>query len=232
MDYSFSMMAADEQECGTSTPSVILSAAWTIARSSGPWWPYDHAAVLTDRPSELHLNERSLLHRGDGPAAVYRDGASVYALNGKPLPARWILQQETLTTRDLKEFDADFREYVAARFGTRQRKAIRRKKTSAALKLELPADSVARLEQLRRHNQGNLPWFDRYAAGEHEKVWKEMVALGPAVREDPHAADALAVAYETSPCGGERQNRYRAAAGDELRVQDWSDANRRLGAAR
>ena len=197
MDYSFSMMANDEQESGTSTPPAILAAAWTIARSSGPWWPYDHAAVLSERPSEVHLNERSLLHRGDGPAAVYRDGAPVYAWNGKALPARWILQQQTLTARELKEFDADFREYVAARFGTPQPKASTRKKTSEALKLDLASDPVARLEQLRRHNQGNLPLFDRYTAGEHEKVWKEMVALGPAVREDPHAADALAVAYET-----------------------------------
>lgn len=195
--YSFSMMAADEQESGARTPPGILSAAWTIARSSGPWWPYDHAAVMTDRPAEMHLNERSLLHRGDGPAAIYRDGAPVYAWNGKPLPARWILQQQTLTARELREFDADFREYVAGRFGTAQPLAARKRKTSAALKLDLPDDPVARLEKLRRHNQGNLPLLDRYAAGEHEKVWTELVALGPAVREDPHAADALAVAYET-----------------------------------
>ena len=114
-DYSFCMMADDEQLLSTSTPPAILSAAWTIARSGGPWWPYDNAAVMTDRPAEIYLNERSLLHRGDGPAAVYRDSARVYAWNGKPLPARWILQQQTLTTRELREFDADFREYVAAR---------------------------------------------------------------------------------------------------------------------
>lgn len=196
-DYSFSMMAADEQENGARTAPAILAAAWTIARSSGPWWPYAGAAVMTDRPAEMHVNERWLLHRGDGPAAVYRDGSPVYAWNGKPLPARWIVQQETLTARELKEFDADFREYVAARFGTTQPKAGKRKKASAALKLDLPGDPAARLEQLRRHNKGSLPLFERYAAGEHEKVWKELVALGPAVREDPHAADALAVAYET-----------------------------------
>jgi hypothetical protein len=33
--------------------------------------------------------------------------------------------------------------------------------------------------------------------GEHETVWRDLVALGAAVREDPHVADALAVAYET-----------------------------------
>jgi len=197
MEYSFSMMAADEQESARSTPPAILTAAWAIAGSSGPWWAYANAAVLTDRPAEMHLNERSLLHRGDGPAAVYRGGALVYAWNGKPLPARWILQQETLTTRELKEFDADFQEYVAARAGTAQRRTVTRKRASAALKLDLPCDPARRLEQLCRHNQGSLAFFDRYMAGEHEKVWKELVRLGPSVREDPHAADALAVAYET-----------------------------------
>ena len=34
-------------------------------------------------------------------------------------------------------------------------------------------------------------------AGEYRAVWKELVALGAVVRTDPHAADALAVAYET-----------------------------------
>jgi hypothetical protein len=201
MDYSFCMMADDEQQCAASAPPAILSAAWAIARSSGPWWPYDKAAVLTDRPSEMHLNQHSLLHRGDGPAAVYRDGTPVYAWNGKPLPARWILQQDELSARELKDFDADFGEYVIARLGTAQSKPAKKtdgkKKTSAALKLALPDDPAARLDHLRRHNQGSLPLLDRYAAGEHEKVWKELIVLGPAAREDPHAADALAVVYET-----------------------------------
>ena len=197
LDYSFSKMADDEQQVGGNTPPPILAAAWAIARSSGPWWPYAHAALMTDRPAEMHLNTRSLPHRGDGPAALYRDGSPVYAWNGTPLPARWILQQETLTARELKEFDADFREYVEARAGTPKPKAVKRKKPSVALKLDLPNDHTTRLEQLRRHNKGSLPLFDRYATGEHEKVWKELVALGPTVREDPHAADALAVAYET-----------------------------------
>jgi hypothetical protein len=197
VDYSFSKMADDEQQIGANTPPPILAAAWAIALSSGPWWPYAGAALLTERPAQMHLNARSLLHRGDGPAAVYRDGAPVYAWNGQPLPERWILQQETLRARELKEFDADFREYVAVRVGTLQPKGAKRTRASTALKLDLTDDHVARLEQLRRHNKGRLPLFDRYAAGEHEKVWRELITLGPAVREDPHFADALAVAYET-----------------------------------
>ena len=41
------------------------------------------------------------------------------------------------------------------------------------------------------------PLLRRYLAGEHEKVWAEMLALGPSVRDKPHAEDAWAVARET-----------------------------------
>jgi hypothetical protein len=37
----------------------------------------------------------------------------------------------------------------------------------------------------------------RYLAGEHEPVWAELLALGAAVREEPHSTDARAVARET-----------------------------------
>lgn len=39
-------------------------------------------------------------------------------------------------------------------------------------------------------------YLERYLAGEHEPVWSELVALGPAVRQEPVLADASAVAYE------------------------------------
>jgi hypothetical protein len=44
---------------------------------------------------------------------------------------------------------------------------------------------------------GPWPYLARYLAGEHEKVWEELVALGPAVREEPVLSDAAAVARET-----------------------------------
>src|SRR5690242_7783242 len=40
-------------------------------------------------------------------------------------------------------------------------------------------------------------YLDRYLAGEYEQVWAELVALGPAVRDEPIYADARAVAHET-----------------------------------
>ncbi len=41
------------------------------------------------------------------------------------------------------------------------------------------------------------PYLDRYMAGEYERVWDELVALGAEVREEPLYSDALAVARET-----------------------------------
>lgn len=171
-EYSFSFMAHDEQTVGDREPPAIMAAAWEIARSSGMWWPFENVAILSDRPSDIHVNERKMLQRGDGPAATYRDGWLVYAWNGKAVPEKWILQPETVPPRDLKGFDPTFRAYVESR-------------------VRKPA---AKTKHAKR---GSLPFLDRYLAGEHAQVWADLVALGADVRVDPHAADALAVAYET-----------------------------------
>jgi hypothetical protein len=40
-------------------------------------------------------------------------------------------------------------------------------------------------------------YLDRYLSGEREQVWADLLALGPAVRDEPVYPDALAVARET-----------------------------------
>jgi hypothetical protein len=40
-------------------------------------------------------------------------------------------------------------------------------------------------------------YLDRYLNGQHEAVWAELTALGPAIRQEPLFADAQAVARET-----------------------------------
>jgi hypothetical protein len=40
-------------------------------------------------------------------------------------------------------------------------------------------------------------FVDRYAHGDRERVWEELVALGEQVRAEPLYSDALAVARET-----------------------------------
>ena len=192
-DYSFSTMAEDESSAKGPAPA-ILQAAWNVARSAGVWWPFAGLAVLSDRPAEVHLNDNSLLHRGDGPAAVFRDGNVLYAWKGQSMKEQWILQPDKIPPGQLKQLDGDFRKFVTAKTGG---KPAAKPKISAILSADLSGDGTQRLDALKKHAGGKLPLYDRYIAGEHKKVWTELIALGAAVREDPHAADALAVAYET-----------------------------------
>lgn len=202
-EVSFSAMADDEALVGNRPAPAILEASWSIARSAGLWWPFANVAFLTDRPSEIHVNAQTVLHREDGPAVVYRDGWSVYAWNGKRVPRAWIMETESVSPRDYKGFDPTFVKWAKSKGSggsagaTAAQKTKKRAKPAAVIKAILPADPAARLERLRSHAGGMLPLFERYQAGEHRAVWRELVALGPAVRDDPHAADALAVAYET-----------------------------------
>jgi hypothetical protein len=169
-DYSFATMADDERLAGEREPPALLAAAWEVARSAGMWWPFEHAAVISERPAEVHLNAEHLLERGDGPAVVFRDGRRAYAWNGKAVPERWIVEPEKIPPRDLKGFDASFRAFVESKVGKRK-----------------PAKKGTKASAL----------LDRYRAGDHRGVWTDLVALGADVCSPPHAADALAVTQET-----------------------------------
>jgi hypothetical protein len=204
--YSVSDMAQDEFKAGKEAPPAILEAAWAVTKSAGIWWAFDHAAILTERPAEIHTNERMLLHRAGGPAIVYRDGVKVFAWEGRYMLESWIMQPETISPSELRragqgvgftEFTPSFLAYVQERLGTTEAKPKKKVKASSILKAELPANAEARLARLREHSGGALPFYERYLAGERQAVWAELIALGESVREDPYAADALAVAYET-----------------------------------
>ena len=195
-DYSFSTMADDEHRVGDRETPAVMAAAWDVARSAGMWWPFEHVAIMSERPAEIHVSEKYLLHRSDGPAVVYRDGWNAYAWNGKAVPKKWIMEPETVPAREYKGFDPTFAQHVKSRSAPPP-KAKKRAKPASILGSALPLDSALRLEHLRAHAGGKLPLYDRYQTGAHRDVWRELAALGEHVREDPHAADALAVAYET-----------------------------------
>ena len=200
-DHWFSMMADDEERIGNRAAPPFLSATFDVARAAGLWWPFENVVIFSERPAELRFNDQQLLHNADGPAITYRDGVRVYVWNGKAVPERWIMESDAVPPKEYKGFDPTFRKHVEARGGKAKSSApaakAKRAKPTAILKALLPADHTARIATLREHAGGKLPLFDRYVAGAHEAVWKELVALGNSVREDPHAADALAVAYET-----------------------------------
>lgn len=57
-----------------------------VAKSSGWWWAFDKAIVLTERPVELHRDQQNRLHNPNGPAISYPDGWGVYAWHGTRVP--------------------------------------------------------------------------------------------------------------------------------------------------
>lgn len=122
-------------------------------------------------------------HRG----VVFAERPSVSETSGDSVGMAW---SDGLTVGELRGERPVRAEPVQA-----ARVSMPAKADAAILSRKLPADHEERLAVLRE--AGPLPFLDRYRAGEHEQVWKELVALGDEARSDAHAADALAVAYET-----------------------------------
>jgi hypothetical protein len=195
-EYTFSSIAQDKSRVRDRPVPAILDAAWDTARSTGLFWPFERAVFLSDRPVEIHVNDRHLPHNDAGPAIRYRDGWRVFAWNGKAVPERWIMQPESVPPREYKGFDSSYGKFAASRAQPVAKFAKRKPVDSIMAKL-LPSDHAQRLADLRAHAGGRLPLLDRYLAGDHRAVWTELVSLGSAVREEPLSADALAVAYET-----------------------------------
>ncbi len=219
--YTCAKMAADEEAAvsgGLEVPPAI-AAAWDLAQSAGLCWVFQGAVVLLERPAELRVNSEMFLHCDDGPAGAFRDGTKIWAWSGWVSNEEWILHPENIPPAQWKdlapEFVARAKERRAA-LGIAEPSDVASKATgkspmgkayaailkafgkrTAVFEKDLPAAIQDRLRVLRAHNRGSLPLLDHYLAGEHEAVWRDLLALGAAVREDPHAADALAVAYET-----------------------------------
>ncbi len=61
-----------------------------VAKSSGWWWPFERACVLTERPNLLARDVDHRLHSETGPALRYPDGWSIYAWHGTRIPSEWI----------------------------------------------------------------------------------------------------------------------------------------------
>jgi hypothetical protein len=60
------------------------------------WWQ-DDVVAISDRPAEIHLDDRGRLHSHTGPSIRYRDGWSLYHSHGTAVPASWIEDRKTLT---------------------------------------------------------------------------------------------------------------------------------------
>jgi hypothetical protein len=182
------------------TVSAGYLALIEVARQVNLWWFVGKVAVVCDRPSELHRNEEGRLHSANGPAMVYRNGWQVHAVNGEWVDPVAVLPPDQITF-DLIEKHKPFKKLLVERYGKERYRAEeaerRRAKPAPVLAARLPEDPKERLDFLRGRAAGQLPFYDRYHAGDRIGVWNDLRALAERVRSEEHAADALAVAYNT-----------------------------------
>jgi hypothetical protein len=180
--------------------SALYDGLRRTLQHAGPWWAFEHAAILCDRPRKIHLDPQDQLHHDRAPAITFRSGLELFAWHGTGVPAESICHRESLTPAVIRaQADPAIRAalidiYGPERFQSERRPPARRKPGSP-LVIELPDEPAAKIEVL--HGYGPLNYYQRYLAGEHRPVWHELYALGDHVREDRYAADALAVAYAT-----------------------------------
>ncbi|MEU0519499.1 DUF6745 domain-containing protein [Streptosporangium sp. NPDC006007] len=118
-----------------------------VARSAGWWWPFERVAVVCERPSELHLDDLSRLHRADGPALLFPDGFAVHAWGGMPVPADFAASMATLTPQRIRaEENAELRRVMLEHFGYDRYLAesgatpLHQDETGVLWRIELPED--------------------------------------------------------------------------------------------
>ena len=88
-----------------------LISLWEQMNKACHWWfPFRNTLILSDRHSQLHVDERGRPHSTTGPAIEYRDGWKLYAWKGIMVPEHIIEQPETITAKGiLKENNTEIR---------------------------------------------------------------------------------------------------------------------------
>jgi len=75
---------------GKATQTHLQSDFFELMQHSGWMMPYENICFISDRHSQINLDERGRLHCETGPAIEYSDGFSVHAWNGMIFPEEWI----------------------------------------------------------------------------------------------------------------------------------------------
>jgi hypothetical protein len=91
-----------------------------VARSCAWWWPFKRMCLVSERPAELHM-AGGRLHREDGPAACFRDGWRVWAIDGVVVDEQIVLRPETQTRQQIRrEWNLEVKRIRIQRLGWRR----------------------------------------------------------------------------------------------------------------
>lgn len=90
-----------------------------LAKVGGWWWPYENVCVMSERPMEIHVNDRGDIHNFTGPGVLYADGFAIYAFNGIEVPQQLADKPADKITKNdfLKQENADIRREISNKIG-------------------------------------------------------------------------------------------------------------------
>jgi hypothetical protein len=81
-----------------------------LGKISGFRFLHEKFCIVSDLPTELHVNETNRPHRENGPYIKWADGSSIYCFDGVMVPPRWIEQRDTINVSEiLKEQNVEKR---------------------------------------------------------------------------------------------------------------------------
>lgn len=110
--YDFMLEVLNIEECRK------LEGLIGLAKHCGWWSPYDTCVIFQHRHSELYTDENFRLHNESGPAVKYRDGYSVWAIDGVSVNEKIVMNPETLTVQEINsETNQEVRSIMINRFG-------------------------------------------------------------------------------------------------------------------
>ena len=76
---------------GKAPPTHMQSGFFELMQHSGWVMPYENICFISERHSQIYLDERGRLHSETRPAIAYPDGFSVHAWNGMIFPEEWLV---------------------------------------------------------------------------------------------------------------------------------------------
>lgn len=119
-----------------------------VAASSGWWWPFSGAVILTERTTVLARDVENRLHSEAGPSLLYPDGWGIWAIHGLRVDRRIIEAPETLTAEEVRdEPNAEIRRHMLDRYaGLRGSAAAGRWLSDMGLKPISQVDITAKMQ--------------------------------------------------------------------------------------
>ena len=182
-----SMTSFFQEVCNLKLPGDMGDRALAYqqqAQSAGWWWPHKDFVMVSDRPTEIHRDDRGRLHSEDGPAIVWSDGWGVYAVHGVRVPADVIHRPDLLTVDRIRgERNVEVRRVMIERKGREAflREAgatvIHRDDWGTLWRVDLPGESLLVVEVVNSTPEPDGTW-KRYMLGVNPSDPQCQTAIG------------------------------------------------------